>query len=128
MILNSFHSIVTVSNFEAFGKSFTHGGTRTPNLRFRRPTPYPLGHAGHPEYFFCYRKKFISNAKAYVALISISEESHFILLSCPISIMGSYGVMVSTLDFESSDPSSNLGRTFLNTIFFKFVLPSTQRK
>ena len=22
------------------------GGTRTPNLRFRRPTPYPLGHAG----------------------------------------------------------------------------------
>ena len=26
---------------------FTHGGTRTPNLRFRRPTPYPLGHAGN---------------------------------------------------------------------------------
>ena len=26
----------------------THGGTRTPNLRFRRPTPYPLGHAGRP--------------------------------------------------------------------------------
>ena len=25
--------------------------------------------------------------------------------------VGSYGVMVSTLDFESSDPSSNLGRT-----------------
>ena len=24
-----------------------------------------------------------------------------------------YGVMVSTLDFESSDPSSNLGRTFM---------------
>ena len=24
----------------------THGGTRIPNLRFRRPTPYPLGHAG----------------------------------------------------------------------------------
>ena len=24
---------------------------------------------------------------------------------------GFYGVMVSTLDFESSDPSSNLGRT-----------------
>ena len=23
-----------------------------------------------------------------------------------------YGVMVSTLDFESSDPSSNLGRTY----------------
>ena len=25
-----------------------------------------------------------------------------------------YGVMVSTLDFEFSDPSSNLGRTYLN--------------
>jgi hypothetical protein len=24
----------------------THGGTRTHNLRFRKPTPYPLGHAG----------------------------------------------------------------------------------
>ena len=24
----------------------THGETRTRNLRFRRPTPYPLGHAG----------------------------------------------------------------------------------
>ena len=29
-----------------------------------------------------------------------------------IEEVGSYGVMVSTLDFESSDPSSNLGRTF----------------
>ena len=27
-------------------KVITLGGTRTPNLRFRRPTPYPLGHAG----------------------------------------------------------------------------------
>ena len=24
----------------------TDGGTRTRNLRLRRPTPYPLGHAG----------------------------------------------------------------------------------
>ena len=28
-----------------------------------------------------------------------------------IEEVGSYGVMVSTLDFESSDPSSNLGGT-----------------
>ena len=27
-------------------KKVTHGETRTRNLRFRRPTPYPLGHAG----------------------------------------------------------------------------------
>ena len=27
---------------------------------------------------------------------------------------GFYGVMVSTLDFESSDPSSNLGRTLID--------------
>ena len=32
-------------------------------------------------------------------------------------IHGFYGVAVSTLDFESSDPSSNLGRT-CNTFFF----------
>ena len=31
-------------------------------------------------------------------------------VSCPCSI-GFHGVMVSTLDFESSDPSSNLGGT-----------------
>ena len=31
----------------------THGGTRTPNLRFRRPTPYPLGHAGTPAQNSC---------------------------------------------------------------------------
>ena len=29
----------------------------------------------------------------------------------------SHGVMVSTLDFESSDPSSNLGGTFTCSIF-----------
>ena len=28
-----------------------------------------------------------------------------------IDTLGFHGVMVSTLDFESSDPSSNLGRT-----------------
>ena len=35
-----------------------------------------------------------------------------------ISSKGSHGVMVSTLDFESSDPSSNLGGTFIHKIFF----------
>ena len=36
-----------VSNIQISIKiMLTHGGTRTPNLRFRRPTPYPLGHAG----------------------------------------------------------------------------------
>ena len=43
---NGFISIVKVSRDGGVGKNFTHGGTRTPNLRFRRPTPYPLGHAG----------------------------------------------------------------------------------
>jgi hypothetical protein len=30
----------------------------------------------------------------------------------PANKLRFYGVMVSTLDFESSDPSSNLGRTY----------------
>ncbi len=34
-----------------------------------------------------------------------------------------YGVTVSTLDFESSNPSSNLGRTFF-LIFLKFYIHS----
>ena len=33
-------------NLSMYKKCFTHGETRTRNLRFRRPTPYPLGHAG----------------------------------------------------------------------------------
>ena len=36
-----------------------------------------------------------------------------------IEEVGSYGVMVSTLDFESSDPSSNLGGT--SKILFSFL-------
>ena len=33
-----------------------------------------------------------------------------------------YGVMVSTLDFESSDPSSNLGRTLFIYLFIYVLL------
>ena len=40
----------------------THGGTRTPNLRFRRPTPYPLGHAGEREYIGKVSDKIFPNA------------------------------------------------------------------
>ena len=35
----------------------------------------------------------------------------------PVLSLRSYGVMVSTLDFESSDPSSNLGRTSIQSPF-----------
>ena len=35
-----------------------------------------------------------------------------------------YGVMVSTLDFESSDPSSNLGRTYL---FYSLIIVTPWR-
>ena len=35
-----------VKELAKWSKRFTHGETRTRNLRFRRPTPYPLGHAG----------------------------------------------------------------------------------
>ena len=31
---------------EVYKKFSTLGGTRTPNPRFRRPMPYPLGHEG----------------------------------------------------------------------------------
>ena len=50
------------------------------------------------------------------------QETMFFSFACPILnsqcdyslsfYLGFYGVMVSTLDFESSDPSSNLGRTW----------------
>ena len=42
-------------------------------------------------------------------------------LFCPLpSYHRSHGVMVSTLDFESSDPSSNLGGTSLSQTFISF--------
>ena len=44
----------------------THGGTRTPNLRFRRPTPYPLGHAGilerWPRLYYAWLQKMASES------------------------------------------------------------------
>ena len=38
----------------------------------------------------------------------------------------SHGVMVSTLDFESSDPSSNLGGTYIFSFFFFFFFILTK--
>ena len=39
--------LLTTTNFSTTAnKKLTHSETRTRNLRFRRPTPYPLGHAG----------------------------------------------------------------------------------
>ena len=40
----------------------------------------------------------------YIVVTVIYENLHLIIIRF-------YGVTVSTLDFESSDPSSNLGRT-----------------
>ena len=51
-------------------------------------------------------------SRAYSRFISISQylfDLHFY----QISLCGSHGVMVSTLDPESSDPSSNLGGTLV---------------
>ena len=39
----------------------------------------------------------------------------------------SHGVMVSTLDSESSDPSSHLGGTFSPCIFYTFFWPMRQK-
>ena len=53
-------------------------------------------------------RKQASLCYAYDSFIILSEHS----LSCYLC-QGFHGVMVSTLDFESSDPSSNLGGTWL---------------
>ena len=47
----------------------------------------------------------VSYEKVYFEIKSLGK---FLQLSCARS----HGVMVSTLDFESSDPSSNLGGTW----------------
>ena len=44
-----------------------------------------------------------------------------------IPYLGYYGVMVSTLDFESSDPSSNLGRTLFSLSTFGERTSSSRR-
>ena len=60
-------------------KCDTHGGTRTPNLRFRRPTPYPLGHAGLwvwnllqavPELVLCNTCAKLPRTKGHIRLLS----------------------------------------------------------
>ena len=51
----------------------THGGTRTPNLRFRRPTPYPLGHAGilerWPRLYYAWLQKMASESSHWARSI-----------------------------------------------------------
>ena len=56
-----------------------------------------------------------------------TERSTFGLTFNYLNFMGivsvrSHGVMVSTLDSESSDPSSNLGGTSNRQFFFLFIL------
>ena len=56
-------------------------------------------------------------SRAYSRFISISQylfDLHFY----QIFLCGSHGVMVSTLDSESSDPSSNLGGTLVWYVSF----------
>ena len=56
-------------------------------------------------------------SRAYSRFISISQylfDLHFY----QIPLCGSHGVMVSTLDSESSDPSSNLGGTLVGYASF----------
>ena len=51
---------------------------------------------------FCDFQPKVSNNQVYLFI--------FVVLSC--ASVRSYGVMAITLDFESNNPSSNLGRTF----------------
>ena len=46
LFLSNFLTCPNILDSQLKKSLYTHGGTRTPNLRFRRPTPYPLGHAG----------------------------------------------------------------------------------
>ena len=53
--------------------------------------------------------------RALIFTIFLSTKRILINLTSQVivkDILRSYGVMVSTLDSESSDPSSNLGRTY----------------
>ena len=53
-------------------------------------------------------------------LFSLTLTTGFVYHECKVTgNTGSHGVMVSTLDFESSDPSSNLGGT--SKILFSFL-------
>ena len=60
----------------------------------------------------CFRicKKRFSHNEAQLLSLYVYNQ---IIIYTEVNIdMWFYGVMVSTLDFESSDPSSNLGRTY----------------
>jgi hypothetical protein len=55
-----------------------------------------------------------SNPAGNILLFGVLLNSQVMYTTCIPAMsftLGFYGVMVSTLDFESSDPSSNLGRT-----------------
>ena len=68
------HCAGVPKNFPCNKNVCTHGGTRTPNLRFRRPTPYPLGHAGT----WCHEcaNKVTRRAVATTKMICVARESN----------------------------------------------------
>lgn len=54
-------------------KKITRGGTRTRNLRFRRPTPYPLGHTGFLFTLLKYTRKILDEPKLDILTTHISN-------------------------------------------------------
>ena len=88
----------------------THGGTRTPNLRFRRPTPYPLGHAGN-----LYSKSFIHLGLEIAAcwrqkVLTDIVQRIFSILS--LSARLAQSVEHETLNLRVVGSSPTLGATF----------------
>ena len=53
----------------------TLGGTRTPNPRFRRPMPYPLGHEGC--YDCCLKTGYYCSMNEHFEVFYIIAPSHF---------------------------------------------------
>jgi hypothetical protein len=93
----------------------TPGGTRTLNPRFRKPMPYPLGHRGRCQAtaapVHSKQPKQCGRGGCNSTGITQSSQNRHTDGLRTNHMLGFHGVMVSTLDFESSDPSSSLGGT-----------------
>ncbi len=77
------------------------------------PTPHTTGMAN--------THILLSNQKTREGRVCNGIKYIIFQLIDPSYYMWSYGVMISTLDFESSDPSSSLGKTFCSFLYLDIV-------
>ena len=107
--------MVSTLDFESSDPSSNLGGTWQDSFSFSKIAPNKLSFRYLIFQYFDFSHgvgNFIETACPSPVLLQLYVNANFLTKFHSVKRIGSHGVMVSTLDSESSDPSSNLGGTW----------------